>query len=179
MVATVCACGCKSPEIVSEPKMADDYTSTTTATGSSTSTTTSTTTAPATASEIAAAEAAKPATLTETKWVLTHLYGAPFQHSLETPYIIFTGDRVTGSLGCNTFFGTFYANKKGKISIEYTGSTKKLCNEMEVEYQFISAMKSEKMTYLIKGGTLTIYGEKMDTSGVKKEMEIMRFKVDR
>ncbi len=121
---------------------------------------------------------AKPAKLTETKWLLTHLDGMPVKDTPEKPYIIFTGDRVTGSLGCNTFFGTFYANNKGKISIEYTGSTKKLCNEMETEYQFISALKSENTSYVIKDEFLIISGEKMDAAGVKRQMEIMRFKVD-
>lgn len=134
---------------------------------------------PSNKSSVSTADNGKPACkLTETKWMLTHLNGVPVKDSPETPYIIFTGDRVTGSLGCNTFFGTFYANKKGKLDIEYTGSTKKLCNEMEVEYQFISAMKSEKMTYTIKGNILSIKGEKMDTDGVKKDTEIMRFKAD-
>lgn len=122
---------------------------------------------------------AKSAKLTETKWLLTHLDGTPVKDTPEQPYIIFTGDRVTGSLGCNTFFGTFYANKKGKLDIEYTGSTKKLCNEMDTEYQFISAMKSEKMMYTIKDNILSVKGEKMDADGVKKDMEIMRFKADR
>lgn len=135
---------------------------------------------PSDQSAVATADKGKPAcSLTETKWMLTHLNGVPVKDSPESPYIIFTGDRVTGSLGCNTFFGTFYANKKGKLDIEYTGSTKKLCNEMEVEYQFISAMKSEKMMYTIKGNILSVKGEKMDTDGEKKEVEVMRFKADK
>ena len=79
----------------------------------------------------------------------------------------------------NTFFGSFYANKKGKIDIEYTGSTKKLCDQMDVEYKFISAMKSENMSYVLKEDLLFIYGERMDADGAKKNIEIMRFKVDR
>ena len=151
MVASLCAYGCKNSKNAVEQKKDEAGATTTT----------------------------KPANLTETKWMLTHLNAAPVKDSPEPPYIIFTGDRVTGSLGCNTFFGTFYANKKGKIDIEYTGSTKKLCDEMDVEYKFISAMKSENMSYVLKEDLLFIYGERMDSDGVKKNIEIMRFKAEK
>ena len=151
MVASLCACGCKNSKNAVEQKKDEAGTTTTT----------------------------KPANLTETKWMLTHLNAVPVKDSPESPYIIFTGDRVTGSLGCNTFFGTFYANKKGKIDIEYTGSTKKLCDQMDVEYKFISAMKSENMSYVLKEDLLFIYGERMDSDGVKKNIEIMRFKAEK
>ncbi len=152
MVASLCACGCKnSKNVVVEQKK----------------------------DEAGATYTTKPASLTETKWMLTHLNAVPVTDSPERPYIIFTGDRVTGSLGCNTFFGSFYANKKGKIDIEYTGSTKKLCDQMDVEYKFISAMKSENMSYVLKEDLLFIYGERMDSDGVKKNIEIMRFKAEK
>ena len=151
MVASLCACGCKNSKNTVETKKDEAGTTTTT----------------------------KPVSLTETKWMLTHLNAVPVKDSPESPYIIFTGDRVTGSLGCNTFFGTFYANKKGKIDIEYTGSTKKLCDQMDVEYKFISAMKSENMSYVLKEDLLFIYGERMDSDGVKKNIEIMRFKAEK
>ena len=50
---------------------------------------------------------------------------------------------------------------------------------MDVEYKFISAMKSENMSYVLKEDLLFIYGERMDADGAKKNIEIMRFKVDR
>ncbi len=117
-------------------------------------------------------------TLTQTKWYLTNINGMPVKDSPERPYIIFDGDRVNGSLGCNTFFGTFFANKKGKLDFEYTGATKRLCSDMEVENMFLSALKTDKKSYVIVNNTLIIRGEKMMEDGARKEMEILRFKAE-
>lgn len=116
--------------------------------------------------------------LTETKWMLTHINTHEISECPEKPYITFTGDRVSGNLGCNSFFGTFYANKNGKIDIEYTGSTKKLCSEMQVERDFISALKVDKKSYVITGDLLIIRGEKLMEDGSKREMEVLRFKAE-
>ena len=122
--------------------------------------------------------AKKDCKLTDTKWMLTHINTAEIKDSPESPYITFVGDRISGNLGCNTFFGTFYATKKGKIDIEYTGSTKKLCNEMQVERDFISALKVDKKSYVISGNILIIRGEKMMEDGSKREVEILRFRAE-
>ena len=116
--------------------------------------------------------------LTETKWMLTHINTQEIGDCPESPYMVFTGDRISGNLGCNSFFGTFYANKNGKIDIEYTGSTQKLCSEMQVERDFISALKVDKKSYVITGDLLIIRGEKMMEDGSKREMEVLRFKAE-
>ena len=149
MAVAVCLCGCKTSEKNSESDSANT-----------------------TASQN------KNSKLTETKWMLTHLNMQEVNECPESPYIVFSGDRISGNLGCNTFFGTFYASKKGKIDIEYTGSTKKLCNEMQVERDFISALKVEKKSYVINGNVLIIKGEKIMGDGTKKELEILRFKAE-
>lgn len=152
LVAALCACGCKTSKNTADASPKDN---------------------------ISTASSEKPlCSLTETKWMLSHIKGQPVKDSPEYPYVVFVGDRMTGSLGCNTFFGTFYANKKGKIDIEYTGSTKRLCNDMEVEYQFISALKTEKTTYSIVGRELIIRGETMTDTGDKKNVEVLRFKAE-
>ena len=145
----VCLCGCKTPKETSD----SDSVSTT-------------------------ASQSKNYKLTETKWMLTHINAQEVNDCPESPYIVFAGDRISGSLSCNTFFGTFYAGKKGKIDIEYTGSTKRLCNEMRVERDFISALKVEKKSYVINGNVLVIKGEKMMEDGSKQEVEILRFKAE-
>ena len=149
----MCACGCKTAKSTAD---ADKTESATTATSST----------------------KKDCKLTETKWMLTHVFSKVVEDSPERPYIVFVGDRITGSLGCNTFFGTFYVKKKGKIDMEYTGSTKKLCNEMKVEREFISALKVDKKSYVIKENILIIRGEKMMDDGTKKDVEILRFKAE-
>ena len=126
----------------------------------------------------ATAKDVKDCQLTETKWMLTHINTAEIKDSPEAPYITFVGERISGSLGCNTFFGTFYASKKGKIDIEYTGSTKRLCNDMKGERDFISALKVDKKSYVISGDILIIRGEKMMEDGSKREVEILRFKAE-
>lgn len=152
MVFSLCACGCKTSKNTSDVS-ADGTTTTTTS--------------------------KKDCKLTETKWMLTHINTTEIKESPEAPYITFVGDRISGNLGCNTFFGTFYATKKGKIDIEYTGSTKKLCNEMQVERDFISALKVDKKSYVISGDILIIKGERMMEDGSKKEVEILRFRAEK
>ncbi|MCR5115643.1 MAG: META domain-containing protein [Bacteroidales bacterium] len=117
--------------------------------------------------------------LRETKWVLVSLNSEPLKDAPEVPYIIFSGDRMTGCLGCNSFFGTFFANRSGKISFKYDGSTKRLCNAMELEYDFISALQSERTTYVIVKDMLIIRAEKTLKDGTKKEVEVLRFKADK
>ncbi len=83
-----------------------------------------------------------------------------------TPYILFseTGN-YNGSTGCNKFFGTFFLNKK-TISMENSGATKKMCANMEIERQFLSAIKKEINYYTIQADTLVLY---------EKTTEVLRF----
>ncbi len=149
MAISMCACGCKTSQSTADAPNGDTATS-----------------------------AKKDCKLTETKWMLTHINTMEIKDSPEAPYITFVGDRISGNLGCNTFFGTFYASKKGKIDIEYTGSTKRLCNEMQVERDFISALKVDKKSYVISGDILIIRGEKMMEDGSRREVEVLRFKAE-
>lgn len=83
-----------------------------------------------------------------------------------TPFILFseTGN-YNGSTGCNKFFGTFILNKK-TISMENSGATKKMCANMEIERQFLGAIKREINYYTIQADTLVLY---------EKTTEVLRF----
>lgn len=96
--------------------------------------------------------------LTETHWELKKIFGEEIATLEKPPFIIFdTEGKYHGYLGCNQFFGSYF-NKKKNISFDYAGSTKKLCfNNMEVEQQFLSALKAEIKTYTITNDTLIIY----------------------
>ena len=101
-----------------------------------------------------------------THWNLTAINGEAISQTPDQPYIVFTdGSRISGSLGCNQFFGSFYQNKD-RLSVEYTGSTKKMCSEMKTENNFISALKNDIKTYRIEGNVLIISN---------KTQEVLRF----
>lgn len=103
-----------------------------------------------------------------TQWNLTAIEGniTDSLAHMSQPFIMFTqnGD-FSGNLGCNTFFGTYY-KKKHKIELDYTGSTRKLCQEMEMERAMIKAIKKDINHFEIIGKTLVLYAGKE---------EVMRF----
>lgn len=118
-----------------------------------------------TSKETSAADNNKP--LYETQWMLTDINGEAIGDTPKKPFIRFTSDgNMSGSLGCNDFFGSCFVNKD-KMSIEYKGSTKKLCNEMEVEKAFAAALKKDINNYAIVGDVLIIR---------EKNQEVLRFK---
>ena len=105
--------------------------------------------------------------LTETHWELIKVFGEEIPAMENPPYIIFETDgKCHGYLGCNQFFCAYF-NKKKSISLDYAGATKKLCfNNMEVEEQFLSALRREVKTYIIDKDILIIYD---------KTKEVLRF----
>ncbi|MCK9338658.1 MAG: META domain-containing protein [Bacteroidales bacterium] len=107
------------------------------------------------------------APLQGTRWELTNINCAPIDKSPEVPFIIFNNDGgFSGNLGCNSFFGTYFADSK-KIEIKYSGSTKKLCSEMTLEKEFSKALKNDINNYIIVEKILIIKN---------KEQEVLRFK---
>lgn len=106
--------------------------------------------------------------LVGTQWNLTHLDGAEIGADFALrPFITFdTAGAMQGSLGCNSFFGTYSVNKKHKMTLEFEGSTKRLCKQMEVEKKFIQALKRDITRYEIKGEELILFAG---------DDEVMRF----
>lgn len=106
--------------------------------------------------------------LVSTYWELYSIAGNPVDESSpKTPYIVFdTNGTCYGSLGCNRFFGTYFANDKKKISIEYSGATKMLCSDMQTEKLFSSALRKEIKHYKIERNMLLL---------MNKDEEVMKF----
>jgi heat shock protein HslJ len=92
--------------------------------------------------------------LLNTKWVLTHINENIVSQDIDTAYIIFSDTyRLSGNLGCNLFFGEFSYGKK-RIKMDYFGSTKKLCVDMDVEEQFFKAIRNDILQYHIEKNIL-------------------------
>lgn len=105
--------------------------------------------------------------LYETQWMLTAIDGQPVGDAPAQPFIKFKSDgNVSGKLGCNDFFGSYFV-KKDKMSVEYKGSTKKLCSNMDVENAFAAALKKDISNYAIVGDELILR---------VKDQEVLRFK---
>ncbi|MBO4488957.1 MAG: META domain-containing protein [Bacteroidales bacterium] len=105
--------------------------------------------------------------LCQTQWNLVTIEQEALSgKSSVQPYIMFDAEgNFYGNLGCNDFQGTYYQRKQ-KIKLEYSGATKKLCKDMEVEKAFMKALKSEIDNFTIAGNVLIL------SDGSK---EIMRF----
>lgn len=104
--------------------------------------------------------------LTQTHWTLTAINGVPVGETPAEATIAFDDQGgISGCLGCNTFFGTYYA-KKEKLDIEFKGATKRLCSDMSTEQKYISALQDEVCCFTIEGSTLIIKN---------KSQELLRF----
>lgn len=107
--------------------------------------------------------------LINTQWMLESIEGEEIRTDYALrPFIKFDSSyNVTGSLGCNSLFGTYSVNKKDKMTIHYTGSTKRLCQKMSVERNFINALKKDINRYEIKGDKLILYSEDKEVISFK------------
>ena len=109
--------------------------------------------------------------LTGTQWQLRSISSQPVAEDSFTslPYIIFNDDGTfVGNLGCNSFFGTYY-QKKQKMTVDFTGATKKLCSEMDSERAFLKGLKAGITTFNITDRTLTLYAGKEEVLVFKDE----------
>ena len=99
--------------------------------------------------------------LVGTQWNLVAIDGNEISAEFALrPFITFDSvGAVQGNLGCNTFFGTYEINKKHKMTLEYQGATKRLCQKMDIEKQFISALRKDINQYQIKGNELILFSE--------------------
>lgn len=99
--------------------------------------------------------------LIETHWMLESIEGEEIgtDYALR-PFIKFDSSyNITGSLGCNSLFGSYSINKKNKMTIHYTGSTKRLCQQMSVERKFIKALKKDIDSYEIRDEKLILFAD--------------------
>lgn len=104
-----------------------------------------------------------------TTWQLTHLYCEEIGETPEIPTLLFKDDgNLSGKMGCNSFFGS-YTVHKDKITLTYNGSTKKLCDNMELEKKYAQAIRNNITHYVIADNILVLKS---------KSTEVMRFKAE-
>ena len=94
--------------------------------------------------------------LLSTRWVLTEILETPITQGADTAFIVFNESyKFSGNFGCNLFFGEFTFTKK-RIKIDYRGSTKMYCFNMNLEEQFSKALKNEITHYHIEKNKLIL-----------------------
>ncbi len=100
-----------------------------------------------------ASTAPEPA-LSGTRWVAQSIEGAPVAY--RTPTIEFAADRISGTGGCNRFFGG-YTISGDRISFGGVGATEMACEPvvMAQEAAFHTALSSAQ-TYRREGETLIL-----------------------
>ena len=92
--------------------------------------------------------------LLNTKWILKELYEIPVIQAADTAFIIFHDTyKISGNLGCNLFFGNFTFGKK-RMRIDFLGSTRRLCINMDVEDRFSKALRDDITNYYIENNKL-------------------------
>ncbi len=98
--------------------------------------------------------------LQDTRWVLVALGGEP-PLAGTAPSAEFTKDQISGSAGCNTYFGT-YAVSGSEITISDVASTEMWCMEpegaMDQEAAFLKAL-STVATYQVDADRLELQDE--------------------
>jgi len=97
--------------------------------------------------------------LLNTKWILEEIYDVPVIHTSDTAFIVFKDNyTLSGQLGCNLFFGNFNFGKK-RLKLDYLGATKRMCLNMQIEEQFLKALRDDIKRYYIDKNTLTIHNQ--------------------
>lgn len=74
------------------------------------------------------------------------------------PTLVLEAGKITGNAGCNTYFST-QVNidpTAGNFSAKNIGSTRKACDNMEVESTYLK-MLDETTNYIVKDNTLELY----------------------
>lgn len=74
--------------------------------------------------------------------------------------IEFDAGEVSGSAGCNQYFGSYSADKNGTFSVAEVAWTEKACPQpgvMEQEQEFLDILLAAQ-TYDVTGATLTVAG---------------------
>lgn len=73
------------------------------------------------------------------------------------PTLVVEAGKLTGNAGCNNYFGELSIDETaGNFSAKNVGSTRKMCDNMEVETQFFSMLK-EADKYVVNAGVLELY----------------------
>ncbi len=73
------------------------------------------------------------------------------------PTLVLEAGKLTGNAGCNNYFGELSLDATaGNFKTNNVGSTRKMCENMEVESQFFNMLK-EVDKYVVNAGVLELY----------------------
>ena len=73
------------------------------------------------------------------------------------PTLVLEAGKLTGNAGCNNYFGELSLDATaGNFKTNNVGSTRKMCDNMEVESQFFNMLK-EVDKYVVNAGILELY----------------------
>ena len=73
------------------------------------------------------------------------------------PKLVLEAGKLTGNAGCNNYFGELSLDATaGNFKTNNVGSTRKMCENMEVESQFFNMLK-EVDKYVVNAGVLELY----------------------
>lgn len=105
----------------------------------------------------ACASVAPEAPLSETRWVVQSINGHPV--AFRTPTLEFAADRISGTGGCNRYFGG-YSISGDRLTFGGVGSTEMACEQpvMAQESAFHAALSAVR-SYRRDGETLVLKGE--------------------
>lgn len=110
--------------------------------------------------------------LQNTQWNLIAINGEAISDMGNQPYIIFKEDgSYSGNSGCNMFFGKYFS-KKQKLELEYSGATKRLCEDMTNENAFFKALKKDIDHFSINDSTLHLFAGETETMIFKGTSEV-------
>lgn len=104
----------------------------------------------------ACASNAPTAVLTDTRWTVASINGDPIV--ARAPTIEFSGDRISGSGGCNRYFGGYEITGAETIVIRGVGATEMACEPAEImsrEQAYLAALDAVR-SYRHDGDQLTL-----------------------
>lgn len=96
------------------------------------------------------------AALADTRWTVASINGEPVAE--RAPTIEFSGDRISGSGGCNRYFGGYEVTGAETIVIRGLGATEMACSPTEImarEQTYLTALDAVR-AYRREGDQLTL-----------------------
>lgn len=102
-------------------------------------------------------------------WELVELDGQKIDTTENVPFFILQSNegRISGSLGCNRFFGTYKLKDPLQISLGPLGATQMACRDMKIENR-LSKVFEEIDNYAVDDNTLYLHKARMAPIAVFK-----------
>ncbi len=93
--------------------------------------------------------------IADTNWILNDNVKG------NTPTLKIESGKISGNAGCNNYFGELLLDTSGgNFSASKVGSTRKMCDNMNVENNFLQ-MLSQANKYVVNGTTLELYKDNL------------------